>query len=95
MQITRPEISAQRPRRSIKVIRNIRISELSVVKRIDPLIGGAQQSTEADALFFDVPTMFGYDSAGSINYVVEVEKKQTERWLRRDLCEMASCLFLL
>ena len=78
MQITCPDISVQRRRGSINVIRSVTISELNIVRRIDPLIGSIQQGTEADVLFFDVPTMFGHDSAGSANYAVEVENKQQD-----------------
>ena len=67
-----------------KVLRNIRFTDQRVAKEIDRIIGTSQQRTEADAIFLNVPTVFGHPSEDAINYVVEVERKTVDFYKARD-----------
>ena len=67
-----------------KVLRNIRFTDQRVAKEIDRIIGTSQQQTEADAIFLNVPTVFGHPSEDAINCVVEVERKTVDFYKARD-----------
>jgi len=75
LQLCQTESDAAHILRDAAVLRNIRFTDQAVIKEIDRIIGIKQGQTEADAIFLNVPTAFGHTSEGTINYVIEVEKK--------------------
>jgi hypothetical protein len=84
LQLCQTEFDTAHLMEGTKVLRNIRFTDQHVAKEIDRIIGTSQQRTEADAIFLNVPTVFGHPSEGAINYVVEVERKTVDFYKARD-----------